>query len=82
MVEKGDFKVSSVFTRAFAAVCGGLGGASVSSTPLDSGGRPYDFDNASTDTPVAAGATWAFTLPNISSLGKHGVFAEFNLGVL
>ena len=29
VVEKGDFKVSSVFTKAFAALCGGLGGGPV-----------------------------------------------------
>jgi RHS repeat-associated protein len=33
LIEKGDFKVSSLFSRALAALCGGLGGGSASSTP-------------------------------------------------
>jgi RHS repeat-associated protein len=37
LVEKGDLKVSNAFTKAFAAVCGGLGGASASSTPSITG---------------------------------------------
>ena len=37
VLEKGDFKVSGLFTKAFAAVCGGLGGTSASSTPSITG---------------------------------------------
>jgi len=33
LIEKGDFKVSSVISRGLAALCGGLGGGSGSSTP-------------------------------------------------
>ena len=56
-----------------------LGNIVVSYLALDSGGRPYDFDSAWSDTPIAAGSTWAFTLRNISSLGKHVASAQFVL---
>ena len=54
-----------------------LGNVVVSYLALDSGGRPYDFDSAESDAPIAAGSTWAFTLRNISSLGKHVASAQF-----
>jgi len=46
VVEKSDFKVGGVFGRAIATFCGGLGGASTSSTPSITGsagvgGGPY-----------------------------------------
>ena len=56
-----------------------LNNVTVSFLALDSGGRPYDFDGASTDSPVLGGATWAFTLQNISSLGKYMAFAQFSV---
>ena len=44
---------------------------------LDSGGRPYDFDGAQTDNPLEPRATWAFSFPNESTLGKYVAFASY-----
>jgi hypothetical protein len=50
---------------------------SVSYVALDSGGRPYDFDYAQSDSPLIPGGTWDFTLPDVSTLGKYAAVATY-----